>query len=179
MWGCSALAAGTTSPPAPAPLSSPATAIVAPTIPPTAPGYGECYYIWATQDLPQLSDTVNSGLKALDPKSSASAYAYGEDCVQADGTRTFIAMETDFRVKVPVADLSDKESLGNLIAKVMTVIVSLPTSQIEGPRPGRVEFEFSVANADSRRLNVDIATYRAQGAGMQGAPLFDLLNTAP
>ena len=39
-------------------------------------------------------------LQAVDTNLTGNAYAYGENCVYADGHNTFAAMETDFRVKV-------------------------------------------------------------------------------
>jgi hypothetical protein len=176
MWGCSGLATTPAPPKATSPLSPSTTASVAPTVTTTSPGYGSCYYVWATSDLPELSKRIDSELKVVNPDFSGSAYAYGEDCVQADGTRTFTAMETDFRVQLAVADLSDKESMGNWVARIMSVVLAVPASELQGPRPGRVEFEFATAQAESRRLNVDITTYKAQGAGLQGARLFDLLD---
>ena len=61
------------------------------------------------------------------------------------GDATFHAMETDFRVRVSVDSLGDEEALGGAIRAVMTAIEELPPEQIVGPRPGRVEFEFSRA----------------------------------
>ena len=135
--------------------------------------------MWATRELPELSERLSRQLQAIDPAATGSAYAYGEDCVAADGTRTFSAMETDFQIQIGVRDLSDKESLGNWIASVMTVIFGLPASDIQGPRAGRAEFEFHTANSESRRLNVGLDDYRSKSSGLSGARLFEVLETAP
>ena len=97
----------------------------------------------------------------------------------ADGSRTFSAMETDFQIQVAVRDLSDKESLGNWIAKVMAVILALPTSDMQGPQSGRAEFEFHTANSESRRLNVGLDEYKSKGSGLSGARLFEAFEAAP
>ncbi len=153
-----------------------------PTLTPTAvvsdsgPG---CYYVWATKELPQLSQTLQAAMQTIVKGASGSAYGFGEDCVASDGTRKFLAMETDFRVRLPVQDLSNEEAMGNLIAATMQVIEALPPSQIEGPRPGRVEFEFAAGSAASLRLVVQIDRFRVQGEGLTGAALFNLFYTKP
>ena len=162
---------------------SPTVASVSPTAdtaPPTATQAqaGNCYYVWSSQDLPTLSQELRSKLGAVDPAMSGSAYAYGEDCVAADGSRTFSPMETDFQIRVEVDDLADKEGLGNAIGEVMAVVAKLPSSQLEGPQPGRAEFEFVAAGPDTIRLNVEISSYDSISAGLQGARLFDALQSA-
>lgn len=88
-------------------------------------------------------------------------------------------METDFQIQIGVRDLADKESLGNWIARVMTVIFALPASDIQGPRSGRAEFEFHAANSEFRRLNVGLDDYRSKSSGLSGARLFEVLEPAP
>ena len=159
------------------PTAAPRRTAFAPTATPTADS--ACSFVWATRDLPELSERLSQQLQAIDPAAGGSAYAFGEDCVAADGSRTFSAMETDFQIQIGVRDLSDKESLGNWIAKVMTVIFGLPSSEIEGPQPGRAEFEFHAANSESRRLNVRLDDYKSKSSGLSGARLFEVLETAP
>ena len=88
-------------------------------------------------------------------------------------------METDFQIQIAVRDLADKENLGNWIAKAMAVIVGLPASEVQGPRPGRAEFEFRAPNADLRRLTVDLEVYKVKSDGLSGARLFEALDTSP
>ncbi len=145
----------------------------------TASDSTACYFVWSTRDLPDLSEELSKELRSLDPAASASAYAYGEDCVYADGTRTFTAMETDFQIQLPVADLTDKESLGNWIPKVMRIILELPAAEMQGPNHGMTEFEFRTSNSDIRRLNVSINQYKTQAQGLSGARLFDALAETP
>jgi hypothetical protein len=141
------------------------------------PSGQDCYYVWSSQDLPELSVELNRRLQAADPAITGGAYSYGEDCVAADGSRTFNAMETDFQIQVQVADLADQNRMGNALGAAMTVIEELPSSQLQGPRPGRADFEFA-AGSGSLRLSVDIASYASKADGLQGAPLFDALRSA-
>jgi hypothetical protein len=165
------------------PLSGPTVVTTSPTPPaatPTATSAqaATCYYVWSSRDLPDLSQELNRELRAVDPALSGGAYAYGEDCVAADGTRTFSAMETDFQIHAMVGDLADKERMGNAIGDAMAVIAKLPPSELQGPQPGRAEFEFVTSTSDSLRLNVDIAWYGNQAAGLKGAGLFEALQSA-
>jgi hypothetical protein len=47
----------------------------------------------------------------------ADAFAFREDCVHTDGSKTFLAMETDFNIKLPVTDLADEDAFGDWIVK--------------------------------------------------------------
>lgn len=138
-----------------------------------------CYYVWAYQDLPDLSPSVAAGMQAIVTGATGSAYAFGEDCVAADGTRKFLPMETDFRVKLPASDLKDEAALGNLISSTMTMIERLPPNQLAGPRPGRVEFEFDAPNGNNLRLVVDLARYRSEASGRSDTEIFRLFSTSP
>jgi hypothetical protein len=177
LWACNPTGPGVK----PSASALPTATSTSTTPPPTVTPSGEtpCSFVWATRDLPDLSERLAKELQSVDPAATGSAYSYGEDCVAADGTRTFSAMETDFQIRISVRDLSDKESLGNWIAKVMPVILGLPASDLQGPQPGRAEFEFRSANSDSRRLNVNIDAYEARSSGLVGARLFEMLDTLP
>lgn len=144
-----------------------------------APTAGGCYYVWTTQDLPAASKSVNSALQAVDSQLTGSAYAYGEDCVAADGSHTFKAMETDFRIRVQVVDLADAGKIGNFIGLVMKAIASIPSDQILGAQPGRVDFEFHKSDSEELNLSVSIAKYREAAPGTSGADLFRLFTTGP
>jgi hypothetical protein len=143
------------------------------------PTPGSCASVWASQDLPDLSQKVNQALHGVDPNITGNAYAYGENCVYADGQGTFTAMETDFRVKVVVADLKDENALGTWIARVMAVITKLPPGDLSGPQPGRVEFNFDQGETENLNLKVSIAKYQKLAPGTSGADLFRLFNNNP
>ena len=143
------------------------------------PTSGSCAYIWASQELPDLSQKLYRALQAVDPSLTGTAYAYGENCVYADGHGTFSAMETDFRVKVSVSDLKDQKNLGDWIARVLDVITKLPSDEILGPQPGHVEFAFSRSETENLFLNVSIAKYQKRPSGLSGSELFKLFNHNP
>ena len=102
----------------------------------------ECGYQWAYKDLPELSSSFHQSIQVLQPEAQASAFAFGENCVHADGSADFLAMETDFNVTLQVNDLSIASDLSEWIVKDMRVIEDIPPDQIVGPRPGRVSLRF-------------------------------------
>lgn len=166
-----------------APPRSPALTVVqvgpSPTSEAVPSGVAACYYVWTSQELPALSQVVQSGMQQVAAGGSGGAYAYGEDCVAADGTRAFTPMETDFTVSLPATDLKDEEQLGNLMAAAMRVIDLLPKDQLVGPRPGRVQFFFHAGTADSPPYTVEIERYLREGAGLNGVRFFRLFRSAP
>jgi hypothetical protein len=143
------------------------------------PTFEGCGYVWASQALPDLSVKLNDALQAADPAMTGSAYAFGENCVYADGHSTFGAMETDYRVKVTVVDLKDEKALGASIIRVMDVISKLPADEIAGPQPGRVEFTFTKSDSENLSFNVSISKYKSLAPGLSGAEIFRLLSTNP
>lgn len=148
-------------------------------VPPTVIDYPGCYYSWATRELPDLSHKFSVDLQSLDMSASGSAYAFGEDCVHSDGSRSFSAMETDFRARVQVKTLEDEASMGDWIRTVMMTVLAIPSDEVPGAHPGRVEFEFFTPGSEVLHLNVDIARYQAEGAGASGAALFRMFHVAP
>jgi len=136
------------------------------------PAYEQCAFMWAYQDLPELTAKVDSSIRALDANASAHANAFGEDCVYGDGQKTFLAKETDFYVKLPMADLTNQEAFGNWIGQVMPVILSLPPDEVPGPVPGFVEFRFTKSEAEQIIVRVPIRQYLEIGLGKTGAELF-------
>jgi hypothetical protein len=136
------------------------------------PDYAGCYYVWAEQDIPGLSEELDRSLQAVSPDLSGSAYAFGEDCVYADGRREFGAMETDFRVQVKVKDLKDEKTLGNWMVKTMQVIEGLPRDELQGGRPGTVQFNFIKSDTENLYLSVSLEEYRTAARGLEGAELF-------
>ncbi len=116
--------------------SSPPSAATVPASPdPTiTPTHGGCSYQWAYHDLPDLSTEFQGAIQKLQTEATAKAYAFGEDCEYADGSKTFDAMETNFNITLQVTDLADKEALGNWIVQVMKIILNMPKEKIMGQR---------------------------------------------
>ena|SRR5690242_8562384 len=181
-------------PPAPStmtstPLALPTTAVPDPTLiatlstphidqppdgnlPATPPNPQDCGYQWANQDLPELSSSFQSSIQALQPGAQAKAYAFGENCMLADGSvGGFSAMETDFNITVPVNDLTNESDLGEWIVKVMQVIENIPKDQIAGPQPGRVSISFA-ANSDQKYINFTTSQYQALPPGLSNSEIY-------
>ena len=158
-----------TSPPPPVTTTVTATA--------TLPPYGSCGYQWAQQALPELSNEFQKAIQILQPEAQAHAFAFGEDCIHADGTtRTFIPMETDFNVTLQVSDLSDESVLGDWIVQVMNVIENIPPEKIVGARPGRVSIAFHVGS-EQKNVNFYIDQYQALSPGLSSAEIYQALQT--
>jgi hypothetical protein len=135
--------------------------------------------VWATRELPALTGKLQEEFAQLDGAIRASAYAFGEECRGDNGTVSFLPMETDFRVRIPVPALSDEAALGSWISRAMSLVEALPAADVPGTRPGRVEFEFYVDESTGLRLVVEIARYRSEASGLDGASIFRLFREGP
>jgi hypothetical protein len=146
----------------------------------TVPPYNSqnCGYQWAQQALPELSDQFVQAMQALQPNAQAYAFGFGENCVHADGTSTFLPMETDFNVTIPVNDLSDETALGEWIVKVMQVIQNIPPDQIIGPRPGRVGILFKSNGQQQQGVTFYIDQYQALASGLSPAVIYQTLKSS-
>jgi hypothetical protein len=150
-----------------------------PTVVPATPTYEGCAYVWASKDMPQLSRNFNTELQAIGADASGMAYAYGENCVYADGHSTFGAKETDFRVGVKVTSVHDEAALGDWIRKVMQVVLAIPAAELQGPESGRVDFDFKQPDPAEIFVSVPIDKYRSEAQGLEGAQLFRYFYTGP
>lgn len=140
------------------------------------PAYEGCAYQWAQKDLPELSSEFQQAIQALQPEAQASAFAFGEDCVYADGHSVFSAMETDFNITLQMSDLSDEDDLGEWIAKVMQVIKNIPAEEIVGPQPGRVSLEFQ-SGSEQKFVNFYVNKYQSLPAGLTNTEIYQALQT--
>lgn len=175
---CYALAAPLSTPPVGA---TPPTvqAEYVPTVASATPTFAGCAYVWGSQDLPEVSRRLNADLQKMASGVSGLAYAYGENCVYADGHQTFSAMETDFRVGIQVRSIKDEDDLGNWIFQVMQAILALPADQLSGPQPGRVDFDFKQPDPGELFVTVPIDQYRRQPPELKGARLFRVFYSNP
>jgi hypothetical protein len=160
-------------------ISSPPSAVSTaappvPTITLTAPTYGGCGYQWAYQALPELSAEFQGAIQKLQSEATANAFAFSEDCVHADGNRTFLAMETDFNVTLQVTDLADEDALGNWITQMMQIILNIPKEEIMGPRPGRVSLVFQSGD-QQQGINFYIDQYQLLPTRLNNAEIYQAL----
>ena len=144
----------------------------------STPAYEGCAYTWASHDIPELTEKVNSLVRAIDSTATAIATAFGEDCIYADGTSTFAPMETDFYVRIVVKDLTHEKTFGDWMAKVLPLIVKLPREEMQG-NYGFVEFSFEETELKRLIVRVPIQRYIDEGQGKDGVELFHLFYTAP
>jgi hypothetical protein len=114
-------------------------------------------------------------MQALQPDAQANAFGFGENCMHADGTSTFLPMETDFNVTIPVSDTTDN-ALGEWVVKIMQVIDNIPPDQVVGPRPGRVAIAFE-ANGQRQGVSFYIDQYHALPAGLSPAEIYQTLKS--
>ena len=101
----------------------------------------QCAFVWAYQDLPDLSKEVDAAIKqTIQPDATTYAQAYGENCIDENGNVAyFTEMETDYTITLQVNDLTDEESLGKLIEGVITILENrFPADKTPGPQSGYV-----------------------------------------
>ena len=153
-----------------------ATAEPSPTV---VEGYGDCGYMWAYQDDPELTVKVDEAIRQLDPAASARAEQFGEDCVYEDGHSTFSAIETDFHIHLPIEDLTDNEAFGNWMAQVMPLITQIPRSELQGNNYGFVEFWFNKSESEHLVVRVPIEKYLDEGQEKTGAEFLQLFIETP
>jgi len=139
-----------------------------------APEDPGCAYQWAYEDVPKLSGDFQQSIQQLQDEAQASAFAFGENCVHADGRTDFIAMETDFNVTLQVNELSNEDELGEWIVKVMQVIDNIPKETIVGPRPGRVSISFQ-SRGDQMFANFYIDQYQSLPSGLGNGEIYQAL----
>jgi hypothetical protein len=141
----------------------------------TAPANSRnCSYVWATQPLPDLTAKVQSAFNAAGLKDiQASAQAYGENCIdpQTNKIIRFSSMETDFRITVPVADLTNIDNLGSLLEKILVVLDTFPAGKVPGPRPGNIYIFFQSGSENLNLMFTAAAGKTARSLGLHGAEL--------
>ena len=156
--------------------STPDIGAVSATNAPTNPQ--NCYFNWATQPLPELTAQVQAAINAAGLTGIiATAEAYGENCYdyQTDKPVSFTAMETDFRLSVPMDTLNDYEKLGNLLEKILTVLDGFPTEMTPGLQPGYVGVTF-FSEIDELHVWFHIEDGEsARALGLHGTALFEEL----
>jgi hypothetical protein len=138
----------------------------------------QCAFVWAYQDLPDLSKEVDAAIKqTVQPDAATYAQAYGENCIDADGNVAyFTEMETDYTITLRVNDLTDEENLGKLIEQVITILENrFPTDKTPGPQAGYVTIIYQSDGQESwlhftQKLASDLINN-----GFHGAELYQKL----
>ena len=138
---------------------------------------GNCAYMWAYHNAPELTEKLSATFLAIDPVINARVEYFGEDCVYADGHSTFGAMETDFYIRIPVDDLTNEEALGYSLSQAMKMVTEIPREQIQG-NYGFVEFTFEKTETDRVIVRVPIQLY-INSNGIIGTELFQMFHNFP
>lgn len=133
--------------------------------------YEGCAFTWAYYDEPALTKKLEDAVKKINANASASATLFGEDCIQADGSKTFGVMETDFTVRFAVDDLTKHDKFGDWIKDVMEFVIAIPSEEIQG-RYGFVEFWFEKNENEKINFRVPIQKYVKEAKDKSGAELF-------
>lgn len=152
--------------------------VITETVEISTPTYEGCAFVWAYHDAPELTEKVDTAVRALDERASAHASLFGEDCVYGDGHSTFSVMETDFYVRLPVADLTAEAAFGDWMAQVLAIIAQIPREEIQG-NYGFVEFWFEKNDAEHIVLRVPIQRYLDEGRDKTGPDLFRMFYNPP
>lgn len=96
-----------------------------------------CAWVWATESLAELTAQVQDALDEAGLEASVDASAFGENCLNPDGSvRYFATMQTDFDMTVDA--LTD-----DTILAVLRVLARFPVESTPGPMPGRVTIRFA------------------------------------
>ncbi|GAB4498891.1 MAG: hypothetical protein OHK003_12710 [Anaerolineales bacterium] len=138
---------------------------------------GSCVYQWAHKDAPELTASFDKFAKTINPKASGRVEYFGENCAYANGTKTFLAMETDFYVRFQVENLAQEETFGDWVGQVMEHVVQLPREELQGPNYGFVEFRFEINEVEHIVFRAPIQKYLDEAQGKTGAELLRIFHT--
>ena len=138
-------------------------------------GLPPCGYMWASKSLPDVTAQVQAAFNTAGLKdANVRAEAFGENCLDVDGkVQSFLAMETDFNITMTVPDLTDTQSLGEWLEKMLVVLDQFPHGTVPGPNPGYISVEFTSAQ-DRVILRFPVTEgISARQQGLHGADLFN------
>ncbi|MDX1377724.1 MAG: hypothetical protein R3307_02655 [Anaerolineales bacterium] len=138
---------------------------------------GSCAFAWANYPLEEMTCVFNAAVREINPQGSGRALAFGEDCIYQDGSKLFLAIETDFYIDLAVSDLTDYELLGNWIVQTMPVVNTMPADMIQGYQIGFVEYSFIKSEGEFLIVRVPIQVYRDSAQGRTGEELFRMFFT--
>jgi len=137
----------------------------------------ECWFSWASQGLPDLSEQVekeiaNTGIT----NATVGASAYGEECQSYDtnAVQYFTVEQTDFHITVHVDNVSDQATLNRDILYILRVLKNFPPNKAPGPMPGEVFLSFVSDAGEAHvfgnyRYMMDALAQHMDGQGLLGA----------
>ncbi|PWH18674.1 MAG: hypothetical protein DDG60_00130 [Anaerolineae bacterium] len=136
-----------------------------------------CAFVWASQDLTQLSEQLLKQLKEAElPVRVARASAYGENCVFGDGRiERFVARQTDFYITLEIDTLNNPITLGKLLEQTLDVIDGLPLDKILGSNPGQIGITFRAGDTEDNLWFERTRAKTLREQGLSGAALYQAL----
>jgi hypothetical protein len=154
---------------------NPASPIITPTT------KGPCAFVEGRQTLEDISKQLRSKLTSASlPVESARAEAYGENCINADGSvASFSARETDYYVTLTVTNLADETALGYLLERTLTVIDQFPADQTLSPNPGYVGITFKAGDLVQNLWFMQSRVDDLRTQGLKSADLYRALKGKP
>ncbi len=104
-----------------------------------------CGFQWATQPLPEVTQALQQYFNdAGQTNLKATAEAFGENCVRADGSvARFLTMYTDIRVTLAVAQLQDQALLAGQLETVLRLVLDYPADKLPGSLEGYLGITFT------------------------------------
>lgn len=162
------------SPSAPASPSASPSASASPSPSPTAPAAAAspltCGYNWTNREGdPALVRQIQEALVAAGLTGAVTQVGeYGEGRFCSDSSITFLHLEYNFSVTLPVADLTDRQALGNQLGQVLTVLETFATKSQD-----RIAVQFIAGGAKEGVYTTKEAWGKARG--LTGAALLDAL----
>lgn len=132
-------------------LAQTATAYAVSPTPTPAVHDSNCVFNWARQDLPDVTNIVQTALNdAGIAFVTARAEAYGENCIRQDQTISyFAAMTTDFYLTIPLNSLADEERLGQVVAATYAMLTAIPEESLPA-RLGYLDITFAAGEQAKR-----------------------------
>jgi hypothetical protein len=150
----------------------------APSGTPAAPAIGACAWVWANQELIDLTGELarafqDEGLSGLEIRASA----YGENCLdpQTNQVVRFAAMQTDFYLVIAVEDTADHRTAGEWIARSLKVLEPFVPGKVPGPNPGYIGIRFVSATGEDNLWFQRAAAEDFLKSVKNGSELYDAL----
>ena len=176
---CSAVSAiPPTVTPAP-PTVTPAPPPITPTASPDPTGSGNCFYTYASNDLP--AGQLKAGLTAAGiAVKDATVYGIGEDytCPEANSS-TFGASASDLTITLQAGDLGDLAALGTTAGQVLDVLQGLPSEAAPNWQSGQTTL---IYDSGGGQLSVKFPGYYGvvqRRLGLTDEALWQALNNQP
>jgi hypothetical protein len=147
-----------------------------PSITPAANDSGMCGWQWARQPLPDAARQVQTRFDTARIKyTNVYAEAYGENCLNGDGSvRYFAAMTSDLYITLSIESLDDTDALANVVVSIYQIISTPPPANLPA-RPGYLDITFQ-SGSQSRKVRAMFSDYQsAIEHGLTGAALLKAL----